>query len=286
LTIAGANCQAYGNDIADLTLEVSYQAKGRLNVRIYPKYLATGNATQYLIPADIVLQPGPDRETTQSTSDLAFEWSNEPSFQFQVTRTSSDEVLFSSYGHVIVFEDQFIEVVTNMVDASSFTMCRSIDWPKLTSLSRTTTSTDSRRIFTISVWELTTHRRSTPLTAATQLMGMCTGSSHSIKRLAMVRMDRRPRMASTLAMVSLVLLVTFLLESSADTLQAHGQEWLLRNETVTFRAIGGSFDLYFLSGQNDYGTSSALKTISQFQNECVGLPAMQMFWTFGFHQTR
>jgi alpha-glucosidase (family GH31 glycosyl hydrolase) len=99
-------------------------------------------------------------------------------------------------------------------------------------------------------------------------------------------MDQRPRMASTLAMVSLVLLVTFLLESSADTLQAHGQEWLLRNETVTFRAIGGSFDLYFLSGQNDDGTSSALKTISQFQNECVGLPAMQMFWTFGFHQTR
>jgi alpha-glucosidase len=118
LTIAGANCQAYGNDIADLTLEVSYQAKGRLNVRIYPKYLATENATQYLIPADIVLQPGQDGETTESTSDLAFEWSNDPSFQFQVSRTSSDEVLFSSYGHAIVFEDQFIEVVTNMVDVS------------------------------------------------------------------------------------------------------------------------------------------------------------------------
>ena len=68
--------------------------------------------------------------------------------------------------------------------------------------------------------------------------------------------------------------------------KAHGQEWLLRNQTVTFRAIGGSFDLYFLSGQNDDGTSSALQTISQFQAECVGLPAMQMFWTFGFHQTR
>jgi alpha-glucosidase len=101
-----------------LTLEVSYQAKGRLNVRIYPKYLATENATQYLIPADIVLQPGQDGETTESTSDLAFEWSNDPSFQFQVSRTSSDEVLFSSYGHALVFEDQFIEVVTNMVDVS------------------------------------------------------------------------------------------------------------------------------------------------------------------------
>jgi alpha-glucosidase len=60
----------------------------------------------------------------------------------------------------------------------------------------------------------------------------------------------------------------------------------LRNKTVTFRAVGGSFDLYFLSGQIDDGTPSALKTISQFQNECVELPAMQIFWTFGFRQTR
>jgi alpha-glucosidase len=126
LTIAGTNCQAYGNDIADLTLEVSYQAKGRLNVRIYPKYLVTENVTQYLIPGDIVLQPCPDGETTESTSDLVFEWSNEPSFQFQVSRTTSGEVLFSSYGHVIVFEDQFIQVVTNMVDVRSFTIYRSI----------------------------------------------------------------------------------------------------------------------------------------------------------------
>jgi hypothetical protein len=44
--------------------------------------LATENATQYLIPADTVLQPGPDGETTKLTSDLAFEWSNDPSFQF------------------------------------------------------------------------------------------------------------------------------------------------------------------------------------------------------------
>ena len=84
------------------------------------------------------------------------------------------------------------------------------------------------------------------------------------------------------AMVSTIVLRSVLTQGST----AHGQEWLLRNQTVTFRAIGGSFDLYFLSGQNDDGTSSALKTISQFQNECVGLPAMQMFWTFGFHQTR
>lgn len=67
---------------------------------------------------------------------------------------------------------------------------------------------------------------------------------------------------------------------------AHGQEWLLRNTTVTYRTIGGSFDLYFLSGENADASSSAQTTIAQFINGCVGPPAMQQYWTFGFHQCR
>lgn len=119
LTIAGNNCQAYGNDIADLTLEVSYQAKERLNVRIYPKHIAPANSSWYILPAHIVEQPEWDAKTTANTSDLKFEWSNDPSFQFKISRTSTGEEVFSTYGHVIVYEDQFLELVTNMVDVSS-----------------------------------------------------------------------------------------------------------------------------------------------------------------------
>lgn len=61
-----------------------------------------------------------------------------------------------------------------------------------------------------------------------------------------------------------------------DMSRAHGQEWLLRENTIAYRTLGGSFDLYFLSGQNDGGSSSALTTISQFQVGCVGTPAMQV----------
>jgi alpha-glucosidase len=118
LTIAGANCQAYGNDIADLTLEVSYQTKERLNVRIYPKNIAPANNTQYILPASLVDQPDWDGKTTANSSDLVLEWSNDPTFQFKVSRTSTGEELFSTYGHVIVYEDQFIELITNMVDVS------------------------------------------------------------------------------------------------------------------------------------------------------------------------
>ena len=116
LTIAGPNCQAFGNDIAALTLEVQYQAKSRLNVKISPKYVAMENSTRYILPTSIVPAPEYDGETTASSSDLKFTWTNEPSFQFKVTRTSTGEELFSTYSHVVVYEDQFIELVTNMID--------------------------------------------------------------------------------------------------------------------------------------------------------------------------
>jgi alpha-glucosidase len=121
LTIAGSACQAFGNDIADLVLEVNYQTKERLNVRIYPKYIAPSNSSEYILPAHIVEQPGWDGKATNASSDLKFDWSNDPTFQFKVSRVSTGEELFSTYGHVVVYEDQFIELVTNMVDVCGLT---------------------------------------------------------------------------------------------------------------------------------------------------------------------
>lgn len=87
---------------------------------------------------------------------------------------------------------------------------------------------------------------------------------------------------------------------------AHAQEWLMREDNLTFRAIGGSIDLYFLSGQrssespaqqwsqqcrrkdhheqNPAPASSALEVFRQYQSGCVGLPTMQPFWSHGFMQ--
>lgn len=53
----------------------------------------------------------------------------------------------------------------------------------------------------------------------------------------------------------------------------------MRPESITYRALGGSIDLYFFQGPTQPEvTSSYLKAI--------GLPAMQQYWTFGFHQCR
>jgi alpha-glucosidase len=61
---------------------------------------------------------------------------------------------------------------------------------------------------------------------------------------------------------------------------AHGQEILLRPEGITWRTIGGSIDLYFYAGP------SQVEVTKSFQLTAAGLPAMQQYWTFGFHQCR
>lgn len=61
---------------------------------------------------------------------------------------------------------------------------------------------------------------------------------------------------------------------------AHGQEVLLRPSNMTWRTIGGSIDLYFYSGPSQSDVTQ------QYQQSTVGLPAMQQYFAFGFHQCR
>jgi alpha-glucosidase len=61
---------------------------------------------------------------------------------------------------------------------------------------------------------------------------------------------------------------------------AHGQDWLLRPDSLTYRTIGGSFDLYFLSGP------TPKEVISQYHTGIVGTPGLQPYWALGFHQCR
>ncbi|KAF2166997.1 glycoside hydrolase family 31 protein [Zasmidium cellare ATCC 36951] len=115
LTLAGPACNTYGNDIHDLLLQVEYQAKERLAVRIYPKTLVPSNQSLYLLSGDLTPLPGRESGCTKTSSDLVFKWSNDPSFQFQIARQSSGEVICDTYGSKIVFQDQFLELTTSMV---------------------------------------------------------------------------------------------------------------------------------------------------------------------------
>ena len=117
LSLAGDACNAYGTDIEELSLKVEYQAADRLNVQITPAYLDASNYTQYILGSQFVRVPTLDADasnTTAAASDLAFSWTNEPSFGFTVKRKSTGDVLFSTEGSTLVFENQYLEFVTSM----------------------------------------------------------------------------------------------------------------------------------------------------------------------------
>lgn len=61
---------------------------------------------------------------------------------------------------------------------------------------------------------------------------------------------------------------------------AHGQEVLLRPQGITWRTIGGSIDLYFFAGPTQPEVSKS------YQRDAIGLPAMQQYFTLGYHQCR
>lgn len=61
---------------------------------------------------------------------------------------------------------------------------------------------------------------------------------------------------------------------------AHGQEVITKSKSLTWRTLGGSVDLTFYSGPTQRDVSK------NYQVSTIGLPALQQYFTFGFHQCR
>ena len=61
---------------------------------------------------------------------------------------------------------------------------------------------------------------------------------------------------------------------------AHAQEILLRPTNITWRLLGGSIDLFFFPGPTQ------AEVTKSYQMGVIGLPAMQQYFSFGFHQCR
>lgn len=114
LKLAGKPCNVYGNDIDVLNLTVEYQSADRLAVRIVPAVIDASNKSHYLLDEHIVPQPkaDADAESTSVANDLSFTWNNDPSFSFSIYRNSTKEPLFSTAGTKLVYEDQFIELIS------------------------------------------------------------------------------------------------------------------------------------------------------------------------------
>ena len=116
LKLAGTACNLYGTDIETLNLTVEYQSADRLAVKISPAVIDSSNASQYIIPDNIVQRPTADSDVDASslTSDLEFVWSNKPTFSFSVLRVSTGDILFSTDNTILIFENQFVEFVSTL----------------------------------------------------------------------------------------------------------------------------------------------------------------------------
>lgn len=243
LTLAGQACNVYGNDIIDLTLKVEYQSEERLAVSVYPKYLSSKNESLYLLSPELTPQPISEQGSSRAGSELVFEWSNDPSFQFRVSRSSSGEILFDTYGNKIVFEDQFLELKTSMVpDYNVYGLAESLRAFRLPN-NFTQTFWNVYNLDNDNMLDVNGHSTH-PVYLETRY-GNGTSTSHGVYAR-----------------------------------NAHGQDWLLRSDSITYRTIGGSFELYFLSGPRPKDV------ISQYQTGVITTPYVPAYWHLGFQQNR
>ena len=175
-------------------------------------------------------------------NDLVFEWSNDPSFQFQVSRKATGDVIFSTYGHKLVYQNQFLELATSMVEEYNvYGLAENIhDFRLGNNYTQVFWNADAGNQIDQNVYG--TH----PMYLETRYDD---ASNTSVSHGVYAR-------------------------------NAHGQEWLLRADNITYRTIGGSFDFYFLSGP------SPKEVIAQYQGGIVGLPTMFPYWVLGYHQSR
>ncbi|KAK9446292.1 uncharacterized protein VB005_00137 [Metarhizium brunneum] len=106
LTLAGKACDAYGDDLKQLVLQVTYETDDRLHVKIQDK-----DNQVYQVPESVFPRPG--GSSSASANRLRFDYTASP-FSFQVSRRDTHEVLFDTSAAPLVFESQYVRLRTKL----------------------------------------------------------------------------------------------------------------------------------------------------------------------------
>ncbi|KAG2415014.1 alpha-glucosidase precursor [Aspergillus terreus] len=260
LELAGDPCNVYGTDVEALTLTVEYQAKDRLNIQITPTHVDASNASWYILSEDLVPRPQVSSDGSAHDSDLAFSWSNEPSFNFKVTRKATGDELFNTEGSTLVYENQFIEFVSALPEEYNLYGLgeRMAQLRLLRNATLTMYAADIGDPIDSNIYG------QHPFYLDTRYYKVDKHGSHTL-----VKTDKADASEEYVSYSHGVFLRN-----------AHGQEVLLDPKGVTWRTLGGSIDLTFYAGP------SQVQVTQQYLKSTVGLPAMQKYSTLGFHQCR
>ncbi|KAF1914333.1 hypothetical protein BDU57DRAFT_578177 [Ampelomyces quisqualis] len=114
LSLARSACNVHGTDTETLTSKVEYQSDSRLAVNVRPANIDVSNSSQWIVPEDLIRRL--QRENWSRELDPKFDWSNEPSMWFSVTRKSSGDVIFTTKGRHLVYENRFDELVNSLLE--------------------------------------------------------------------------------------------------------------------------------------------------------------------------
>ncbi|KAJ5388149.1 hypothetical protein N7509_010690 [Penicillium cosmopolitanum] len=261
LALAGKACNAYGTDVESLDFSVEYMANDRLNIQIVPSHVDSSNASWYHLSEDTVPRPKSGKHASRENSDLEFKWSNSPSFSFKIIRKSTGDAIFDTTGSVLVFENQFTEFVTSLPeDYNLYGLGEHIQqFHLLENLTLTMYASDIGDPIDTNVYGSHPFYLDTRYYEASQKRG-------SMSPVSSDKIDSAKDYVSYSHGVFLR--------------NAHGQEILTGPKKLTWRTLGGGIDLTFYSGP------SQAEVTKNYQISTIGLPAMQQYFTFGYHQCR
>jgi alpha-glucosidase len=261
LQLAEKACNVYGTDVDSLNLTVEYQSSDRLHVEIVPTYVDSSNSSWYILPEALVQKPTIDADADAVLdSDLNFVWSNDPTFSFSVIRQSTGDVLFSSTGYKLVFENQFIEFGSSLPENYNlYGMGEVIHGLRMgNNITRTFYAADVGDPIDYNIYGDHSFYLDTRYYEVDATTGNLTYAANATNESAEY--------------------VSY--SHGVYMRNSHGQEVLLRPSNMTWRTIGGSIDLYFYAGPTQDKVTKA------YQTSAIGLPAMQQYFTFGYHQCR
>ncbi|KAJ3842661.1 glycoside hydrolase family 31 protein [Lentinula raphanica] len=240
LVLAGAGCNVFGTDVEALNLTVTYETANRIHVKI-----TDTNSSRYEVPESVLPRPNATFQGSPTDAAIQFNYTSSP-FSFTIFRTSTNEVLFTTASHPLIFEPQYLRVKTAL--------------PPNANIYGLGEHSDSFRLPTFNTTRTLWSRDSYEIPTGTNLYG-----NHPIYF--------EHRTSGTHGV--------FLLNSNGMDIKINDTESTDGSATLEYNVLGGLLDFYFLAGSED----DPLEVSKQYA-EVVGTPAEVPYWSFGLHQCR
>ncbi|KAF8436228.1 glycoside hydrolase family 31 protein [Boletus edulis BED1] len=271
LTLAGPGCNAFGQDIAELTIQVTYQSSSTLRVKIFDTA-----QEQFTIPKSVIARPSAPAESYTSISDLVFNYDPSP-FAFWIARRCEPDAMplfdtrisslpqtpiapFNSSSTAfdafpLIFEDQYLQVTSALpYDTNIYGLGEAIASSGFRRDMGTNGGTGTIQ---------TNWNRDIKDPIDENMYG-----SHPIY------MEHRFNEITNKSASSGVLLLS---SAGADILLQTPPDSNV--SFIEYRMIGGILDFYFFSGP------TPSDVIAQY-GAIIGYPMWQPVWGFGFHLCR